>query len=772
MDARFEARMKRGWDDRWTWATIFVVLFLAALTTAQQVPPPKASAQSNSTPAIFGFDRPEAQLAREKQFLAIPDPKRAEQHLKILTAAPHIAGSPEDHETAEYVARQFRAAGLDTRIVEYRVWMNYPAEISVDVTAPPDVHMHGPTREHVEGDDPYQNDPRVLPAFNGGAPSGDVEAEVVYANYGRREDLARLRQSGVETRGKILIERYDGSYRGSKVLIAQENGAAGVIFYSDPAEDGWTQGEEYPRGPWRPATSVQRGSVGFVFEFPGDPTTPGIASTLNLPDSRRTPPKDSAALPKIPATPLSYADAWPILAHLGGRVSPRDWQGAFPFTYHVGPGPVRIRLRLRQDYAYRIIWNVIGTASGREWPDEWVIAGNHRDAWVYGAADPGSGTAALLEAVHGFGELLRSGWRPRRTLIFCSWDAEEQGLLGSTEWVEENLPQLASAVAYFNTDVSVSGPGFSATAVPSLKALVRDVTKAVPSPQGGTVYDAWLAQQRRERLRQHRRPEFTPAIPSSSFSPSSQSELAEPQLDNLGSGSDFAAFLNEAGVPATDIGSSGDYGVYHSVFDNYAWFKRFADPNFLYVQQQARVMGLEVLRMSEADVLPYDFEEYGLELSRFLAEAQTAAQRRFGKNAPSFAGMTAALSSFLDAARATKETQNHPATATRALNVALRQVERQFLLASGLPNRPWMKHAIFAPGRYTGYEPLVLPGIREAVAGGDLTRTRQQIAVVAEAMERASQVLSLGTLNNPNDPEPSSVGNPTPRPPGTPLRQE
>src|SRR5271167_669676 len=464
-------------------STLFCSLLLLSIPqtqTAQRAP--------KSATAIFGFRDASAETATESRFLAVPDPKLAEQHLRILTQAPHVAGSIEDKATADYVAQKFREAGLDTEIVEYRVWLNYPEEISVDVTSPSSLHMHGPTREHVEGDS-FPDDPRVITPFNAMSPSGDVEAEVVYANYGSPEDFKKLEQMRVEVRGKIMLVRYGQNFRGVKAFVAQEHGAAGLIIYSDPADDGWRRGDKYPQGPWRPDTGVQRGSIGYMFQFPGDPTTPGIASVPSLPDAKRTPPEQSAQLPKIPTTPLSYGDAWPILEHLGGPDSPRDWQGALPFTYHLGPGPVKVKMHLKQDYQFRTIWDVIGRVRGSDLPDEWVVAGNHRDAWVYGAVDPNSGTAAMLEAVHGMGELLKSGWKPRRTIVIGSWDAEEEGLMGSTEWGEQHEGELANAVAYFNMDVAVSGSKFGASSSPSLKQFVRDVTRVVPSPKGGSLYE-------------------------------------------------------------------------------------------------------------------------------------------------------------------------------------------------------------------------------------------------------------------------------------------
>src|SRR3954471_20528520 len=357
---------------RQSWA---VLLALFILTGFKQATPPANNEQ------VFGFRDFAHQAEIDRKFNQSPDPKLAEQHLRTLTQAPHVAGSPEDRKTAEYVAQKFREAGLDTQIVEYKVLLSFPQEVSIDITAPDNVKMHGPSREHVEGD-PYQDDPRVLPAFNAYSPSGDVEADVVYANYGTPQDYKQLESMKVDVRGKLVLVRYGANYRGVKSLVAQQHGAAGVIIYSDPIDDGYYRGDMYPKGPYRPATGVQRGSIDYTFEYAGDPTTPGIASVPNLPDSRRTSPATAPDLPKIPTMPLSYADASPILQNLTGPESPRDWQGALPFTYHIGPGPVRVKVHLKMDALYKTIWDVVGTVRGSELPNEWVVGGNHRDAWV------------------------------------------------------------------------------------------------------------------------------------------------------------------------------------------------------------------------------------------------------------------------------------------------------------------------------------------------------------------------------------------------------
>lgn len=710
---------------------LFFALILSGSSTRAD-----GNSPASSSPVIFGFRDATAEQATESRFLAVPDSRLAEEHLRILTKVPHMAGTLEDKATADYVAQKFRNAGLDTQIVEYKVWMNYPAEIKVDMTAPPGIEMHGPTRERVDND-PFQDDPRVVMPFNGMSPSGDVEADVVYANYGTPDDFDKLEKMKVDVRGKIVLVRYGQNFRGVKVFVAQERGAAGVIIYSDPSDDGWRRGDKYPDGPWRPDTGVQRGSVGYMFEFPGDPTTPGVASIPTLPDSQRISPQQSLQMPKIPVTPLSYHDVWPVLQHLSGPDSPRDWQGALPFTYHVGPGPSKVKMHLRQDYQFRTLWDVIGRVEGREVPDEWVVAGNHRDAWVYGAVDPNSGTSAMLESVHGVGELLKTGWRPKRTLIFASWDGEEEGLIGSTEWVEQHEAQLSNAAAYFNMDVAVSGPKFGASAVPSLKQFLRDITKVVPSPKGGTVYEAW------QRGGQPDAPSTqspTEAIGDSRRTPAAQVKGDVP-VGDLGSGSDYTAFLQHLGIPSTDVSSSGPYGVYHSVFDNFAWFKKYADPDFTYEQQMARVFGLEAVRMADADVLPYDYEEYAKEIASYLDAAHKRAEDKFGEHGLDFHAVDAAAHRFETAGVRILAKQKNPQQDATRLNQALRGAERAMLDPLGLPHRPWFRHMIYAPGEYTGYAAVVIPGVNEALDKGDRERVRQQLTALAGALDRAAKAL-------------------------------
>jgi len=570
--------------------------------------------------------------------------------------------------------------------------------------------------------------------YNAMSPSGDVEADVVYANYGSPEDFQKLEQMKVDVRGKIVLVRYGQNFRGVKAFVAQEHGAAGVIIYSDPSDDGWRRGDKYPQGPWRPDTGVQRGSIGYMFEFAGDPTTPGIASTPSLPESKRVPAEQSLQMPKIPTTPISYADAWPILEHLAGQDSPRDWQGALPFTYHVGPGPVKVKMHLKQNYQFRTIWDVTGRIRGSEWPDEWVVAGNHRDAWVYGAVDPNSGTAAMLEAIHGIAELLKSGWKPKRTIVFGSWDAEEEGLIGSTEWGEQYADELANAAAYFNMDVAVSGPKFGASSVPSLKQFIRDVTKDVPSPKGGTVYEAWG----KANQTGGGPPE---EVSGGTYRPPEAQTKADVPVGDLGSGSDYTVFLQHLGVPSTDIGSTGAYGVYHSAFDILNWFKKFGDPDFTYEQEMARVYGLEVLRMADSDVLPYDYEEYGKEIAAYIDAARKKAEAKFGNGVPNFAAAADAARRFQEAGSRISDRQRRLPGDPKKLNQTLREAERALLIPEGLPSRPWYRHTIYAPGRYTGYAAVVIPGVNEAIDKGDRAQTEQQIVVLAAALNRAARLL-------------------------------
>ncbi len=706
--------------------TLAVFLFLAVLSMRL----PSDLLHSQEAPQhVFGYSDFSSESKTEASFLAVPDPKLAGEELKTLTAEPHLAATPEDHATAEYVARKFRAAGLQTQIVPYRVLLNWPKVVRVQAYDPAgNLLMSGPTTEHINGD-PGQDNPRVVMPFNSSSGSGDITAEVIYANYGRLEDFNELAAHHIDLHGKIVICRYGSNFRGVKVYLAEQRGAAGVIIYSDPQDDGYYKGDPYPIGPWRPETGVQRGSVQYLFKYPGDPETPGVASTVDLPDSSRVtnfegPEGDQ---PHIISIPLSYHDAAPILEALKGPGVPQGWQGALPFRYHLGPGGVKVHLISQQDYQRRVIWDVIGQVPGSQDPDETVVVGNHRDAWVYGAVDPSSGTAAMLEALHGVGELLRQGWHPKRTIVFCSWDAEEEGLIGSTEWVEQQAQTLDRAVAYFNVDVAVSGPNFSASAVPSLKEFIRGVTRQVPSPVAGTVFQQWRSSH--EPGNEHRTSNAPPV------------EGEEVHVGDLGSGSDFTPFLQHAGVPSTDIGSNGPYGVYHSTFDDFQWYTQNADPHFVYLQEMARVLGLEAVRMADADVLPYDYVTYAREISAYIEAAKRKAADS-GMSALDFAPAEIAASHLAAAAQQAYALQTAPTGDLAKLNLALRQTETALLSPAGLPNRPWFRHTIYAPGEYTGYAAVVIPGVNEAIDAGNSSVAAQQLQALADALNRAAGILA------------------------------
>jgi N-acetylated-alpha-linked acidic dipeptidase len=728
------------------------LFFSGSALLAQDLPVPQS---------VFGFRDFTQQAAIDRQFLAVPDAKLAGEELKTLTAAPHIAGSKEDYATAEYVASKFKAAGLDTTIVPYRVLLNLPVKVLVQASGPDGkLLMTGPTKEHVQGD-PFQDDPRVVPAFNGSSASGDATAGVVYANYGQPEDFRKLDELHISVKGKIVLARYGANFRGVKAYLAEKRGAAGLLIYSDPADDGYYKGDKYPQGPYRPDTGVQRGSIGYIMKYPGDAMTPGFASTMDLPDAQRVDPSRAEAQPKIIATPISYHDAAPILEHIGGPDAPRSWQGALPFTYHVGGNDaVKVHLMLKQDYEIKTIWDVIGKVRGTDFPDDWVVAGNHRDAWVYGAADPSSGTAVMLETVHGLGELLKTGWKPKRTIVFGSWDAEEEGLIGSTEWVEQNASELNRAVAYFNTDVGDCGPDFTAAAVPSLKQFIRELTKEVASPKGGSVYDVWKAEHKPSRAGSAAAAENPASTNTAAVNKTGKTDAAKSakeedvEIGDLGSGSDFTPFLQHLGVPSSDIASTGPYGVYHSVFDNYAWFLQNADPTFVYEQQQARVFGLEVLHMADTDVLPYDYQTYGSEIEIYLRTAQSRAAASPLRGLKFDEATTAAMR-FTSAGATVRAQQLAPINAT-ALNTSLRAAEAALLLPEGLPNRAWYKHSIYAPGEYTGYAAVVVPGVSESIdaatddgtgvpAAGAAKQAQLEIGALADALNRAAALLEAAT---------------------------
>src|SRR6267378_2038545 len=544
--------------------------------------------------ALDGFSTAGAVAERrwEEQFHAVPASASAREHLRRLTLEPHVAGTKEDYATAIYVRDQLRSYGLRAELKEYQVWLNYPNTPGIIELITPRRERLA-VREAVVSADPTSSNPRITPLFNGYSPSGDVTAPLVYANYGLPGDYDELKKAGVEVKGKIVIVRYGNSFRGVKAKVAEDHGAIGCIIYSDPADDGYMQGDVYPKGPWRPVASGQRGSVQFLFKYPGDPLTPGKPAKPGVPRLSLEEAYDD--IPRIPVQPLGYDEARKLIEPLQGPVRPKGFQGGLPFPYHVGgTSDVTVHLKTDMDYQSRTLWDVIARIDGAAEKDRWVIMGNHRDAWVFGAVDPNSGTAAMLETARGFGQLLKQGWKPKRTLILCSWDAEEYGLIGSTEWAEENADELQEkAVAYLNVDVAVSGPNFSASAVPSLWKLIRSVAREVKDPKTGkSIYQQW-----QDRARDQR-PE------------AEQGLTQEARIGALGSGSDFTPFLQHLGVASTDMGFGGDYGVYHSAYGSFYWMAHFGDPTFGYHVATAQLWGSMAMRLAEADGLPFDYTDY------------------------------------------------------------------------------------------------------------------------------------------------------------------
>jgi N-acetylated-alpha-linked acidic dipeptidase len=689
-----------------------------------------ATSRAQDAAAISGFApaRVPAERQLEEKFRSIPDAAHAEAALRRLTSEPHMAGTEASRRVAEWLRDQYRSFGFDAEIVTYSVWLPQPREIKLELTKPSRRPLASP-EQPIDGDKDT-SDPRAVAAFNAYSPSGEVSAPVVYVNYGMPEDYRELARLNVSVEGKIAIARYGRGYRGIKAKLAEEHKAAALILYSDPQDDGYAAGDPYPRGPWRPMSGIQRGSIVYTQIYPGDPLTPGVAAT---PDARRLAPSDAAALPRIPTMPISARDAGVILASLGGRHVPRGWQGALPFTYHVGPGDAEVHMKLAMDYAQRPLYNVIARLRGAM-DDEWVLLGNHHDAWVFGAADPGSGTAAMLETARALGELARAGWKPRRTIVICAWDGEEPGLLGSTAWVEANRAELqAKAVAYINTDVGVSGPNFTASATPSLKELLRDVARDVPDPNTGLrVYDVWQEHAARPREETSGTARPAPRVDLSGQAP----------VGALGAGSDFCAFFDRAGIPSLDVAFGGDYGVYHSLYDDFYWMKHFGDPAFAYHVALARVLGTLALRLGEADVLPFDYPAYASEIEHTATNLITHAARSADADrlAPVLDAAARLSISASRAALALRVVSAAPLDPEKAdpINHALAGVEQALLAPEGLASRPWFRHTIYAPGSYAGYAAEPLPGLSESLERNDPPALRREADALVGALLRAS----------------------------------
>ena len=694
---------------------------VAAIAVATCCIPLFAAAQS--TQGIVGYTPrgAAAQRALEQSVTRRPDTARARAHSLALSARSHIAGTPAQAITRDYVLDRMREWGLTTEMREYHVWMPHSTEVRVWRTAPDTLELvlaEGPIP-----DDPVTAESGQIVMANGYSGAGDVTADVVYVNYGLIEDYARLDSLGVSVRGKVVLARYGRSFRGIKAREAERHGAVALLMYSDPADDGFARGDVYPDGPMRPATGVQRGSV---MNGTGDPSTPGWASAR---DTRRL-PLDSMNVPQIPVVPLSWRNAAELLRDVRGTAIPQSWQGGLPFRYHIGPGPVRARVLVALDSAsnaIKQIWNTYGSIRGTTYPDELVILGAHRDSWGPGAADDISGTVSVLETARAIAEEARAGRRPRRTIIFATWDAEEWGLIGSTEYVEQDSARLTSgAVAYLNQDVAAQGPNFGSGGSPSLRATMRDIVKVVQDPSGrGSIYMTW-----RERT--------------------GVAEGVEPAMGDPGGGSDFAGFYNHLGIPHLDWGFGGPGGVYHSAYDTHRWMSRFGDPGFRYHAAAARIAAALALRLANADVLPYDYVEFARTMRQHVDAAGDAARAEgwalsidtLKRAIDEMERSAEALARVRDAALARGSVSRR---ALERANAALLRVERELTRPEGLRTRPWYRGLIYAADENNGYSTMVLPSVNEAIRAGDRALTAREVADLAGRFGLATRAIRDAT---------------------------
>jgi N-acetylated-alpha-linked acidic dipeptidase len=680
----------------------------------------------------LGFSRATAgaHAALERRFLDVPSTTSIRESHQFLTRTPHVAGSARDRELAEWTRDRFRDFGFDdVNLVTHDVLLPWPIEVVVQMNVP-----NGPTpwtasmREDPVPRDASTNAGDIGIPYHAYSASGDITAQVVYAGSGNPSDYDWLAARGIDVQGKIALVRYSlpYTYRGYKAFVAQNRGAAGILIYSDPADDGYARGKVYPDGPWGPDSHIQRGSIGYDFLVPGDPLTPGWPSIAG---ARRIAAREAASLPTIISAPLSHRDARTILEALGGPEVPQEWRGALPITYRAGPGVPMVRMHVRSDDRIRQIWTVTGMMRGSERPDDVVIVGNHRDAWIYGGVDPSSGTAAMIELARGLGELKRHGWRPRRSILLASWDAEEFGLTSSTEWGEQHERWLrGNAVAYLNVDSAASGPDLAITSVPSLNQVIEAVARIVRDPASGLT----LAARARDRATLSR-----PVAPTGA---------PTDFIDNrLGGGSDYTVFLNFLGVPVADFSFQGPYGVYHSTYDNHQWVANIGDPGFRYHRALVQLWGLVALRLADADVIPLDYVPYAERIEEFTREVRTrwtnaqlsTPDDPLDEVRVAAAEMRSAATAFHER-RETALRRPDP-EAIRMLNDQLLTVDRALLDPDGLVGRPWYRHLVYAP-KFT-YAPETLPGIAEAVDSGDFGRARIQAQRLAAALRRAAATL-------------------------------
>lgn len=657
---------------------------------------------------LRGFSASNArdQLSWERKMRSTPRPDLLREYMKHLSAEPHHVGSAYGKQNAEYILNKFRSWGWKAELEEFDVLFPTPKERLVEMTKPQKYRLQ--LKEPVIPEDPDSGDRGQLPTYNAYSADGDVTGPLVYANYGMPADYDELAKLGVDVKGKIVIARYGAGWRGLKPKLAYEHGAIGCLIYSDPRDDGYYQGDVYPKGPYRPDKGVQRGSVKDI--TPGDPLTPGWGSVKG---ARRLRREESEFILKIPVLPISYGDALPLLRALEGKVAPEPWRGALPITYHVGPGPAEVRLKVAFDWSQHTAYNVIARIDGSAYPDEWIIQGNHHDAWVNGADDPISGMVTVMEVGRAFGELLRQGWRPKRTIILCAWDAEEPGLLGSTEWAETHAEELKQkAVVYLNSD-STSKGWLGASGSHSLERLVNEVAREIVDPKRKkSVLDTL----RERRLEQARTEEDKKEL----------RDRSDIRIGALGSGSDYTAFLDFLGIASlnTGFGGEGGGGIYHSIYDSFTWYTTFSDTDFEYGRALAQLNGTIIMRLAGADVLPFDFLGLADTLKTYLEEIEKLARAGPPPAPVSFEPLRSAMTLVGERARRFDDTLRKASEdgklyeqtqRLKTLNELLYKSERLLTDEQGLPRRSWFKHLIYAPGSHTGYAVKTIPGVREAI---------------------------------------------------------
>ncbi len=702
----------------------------------------------------------------EQKFRALPVPENMRENMRRLSAFPHNVGSAYDKDNAEWMLAKFKEWGFDAQIETFDVLFPTPKQRMVELIAP--TKYQATLQEPPVAGDPTSGQTNLqLPTYNAYSADGDVTGPLVYVNYGMRDDYEELDRLGVSVKGAIVIARYGGGWRGIKPKVAYEHGAVGCIIYSDPADDGYDRGDVFPKGAYRPKDAVQRGSVEDT-DYPGDPLTPGVGATK---DAKRLPISESKVIEKIPVIPISYADAQPLLAAITGRTAPAKWVGGLPITYHVGPGAAQVHLVMKSNWDLKTIYDVIARIPGSIYPDEWVIRGNHHDAWVNGADDPVSGASALLEEARSLGELMKQGWKPKRTIIYCAWDGEEPGLLGSTEWVETHMPELEQhAVTYINSDSNGRGYLF-ASGDHRLERFINDVAKDIQDPE--KQISVW------QRSRDQRLVRASAA--------DDRSELRhrpDLRIGALGDGSDYAPFLDHAGIAALNLGFGGESGggVYHSVYDDFYWYTHFGDTKFVYERALAQLVGTAVMRMSDADLIPLSFgdaadtiakyvkelesllkteqektKETDQELEEGVFEATSDPERAtvppkredyppFMNFAPLENGSAALTRSSDHFEKALAKAQEHGGNAysnkaVQELNQKLIQSERGYLTEAGLPERPWFKNQIYAPGAYTGYGVKTIPAVREAIEERKWMQAETGAEVVGKVLEHEATMI-------------------------------